>query len=168
MATCKWCEKSGMFVRVDRLGVCSSCSPIVEIDVAETRRLTKDSVDVIEKSTVLDTRLSRCDFLIELFGRLSKYESKGIPVIDPLPSTMIENSKTWRNSILTHTLTMQLATVFADSSASKTTKAKLRPLDKFMKKLLVYQQKYPDAGLDSLIANVQEAIDEVKASELSN
>jgi len=168
MATCKWCEKSGFLLRVNDTGVCGTCKDVIALDVLEIRRLAKDSVDLVEKSKVLDTRLSRLDFVSELFGRLLKYEAKGISVIDPIPSKMIEDTITWRNQILKHDMDMRWAIAFPDSFTAKTQAARLRVLTKFMDKLQVYHEKYPGAGLDSLIGSVKDRMEEVTSPGSDN
>lgn len=89
MAQCLLCDKKGFFLSVSANGLCSSCEPVVVMDVQQRGRIVGDCIKIISKSKKMDVRLSRCDLLIEHAKILLEYEQRGIPTIAPLPSQLL-------------------------------------------------------------------------------
>lgn len=74
MATCKWCRKGGIFIRVDRYGLCNNCSDAILIEVNSRVKVIQESKDIINSSKKLDTVLSRLDTIVMHAQELRKYE----------------------------------------------------------------------------------------------
>ena len=89
MAQCKMCGRKGFLLSVDANGLCQSCNPLVVGDVQQRSRIINDCTKLVDKSKNRDTRLSRCNLLIEHAQALLEYEHKGIPTISPSPSQLL-------------------------------------------------------------------------------
>jgi len=83
MATCKLCNKRGLFLQLDDLGLCKRCSEIVNSEVDPIIRIVKKSHYIIEKSTKIAVIISITDLILELLDEILSYESQGIYPIKP-------------------------------------------------------------------------------------
>ena len=65
MATCKWCEKSGLFLRVSDNGLCGNCEQIVSADIEIIKKPIIESIDLVQNSNNSYTIVNRFEFLVE-------------------------------------------------------------------------------------------------------
>jgi len=93
MAQCKWCDRKGFFLSTNEFGLCKSCALEVVVDVQNQSRIIGDCIKLVDQSKKFDTRLSRCELLIEKAEALLKYEQKGILTINPPPSNLLMEYK---------------------------------------------------------------------------
>lgn len=88
MARCKYCAKSGFFMSTDALGLCQICSATFRSEVFQKARIISESGSIIDRGKKLDTRLARCDLIIQLAEDLSRYETRGIWNLDFSPTSL--------------------------------------------------------------------------------
>ena len=100
MATCKWCRKGGIFIRVDRYGLCNNCSDAILIDVNSRVKVIQESKDIINSSKKLDTVLSRLDTIVMHAQELRKYEDAGISLLTPPPSDLISYTEKKKDDMI--------------------------------------------------------------------
>ncbi len=74
MGQCRYCGRSGWLLSVNAVGLCGFCQPAYAIEVPSRSRVIQESQQLISRSTKLDTRLSRCDIVIEQAQGLLNYE----------------------------------------------------------------------------------------------
>ena len=86
MAKCRWCDRTGWFLSVDARGLCNNCIPLVGIEVGSRVRVIAESAKLVQESKKIDTKLSRCDLIIDNAEALKKFEDHGIPVMEMPPS----------------------------------------------------------------------------------
>jgi hypothetical protein len=144
MAQCKWCQRSGLFLKVNAEGICKSCVPIIQLEVKERWRVIQESGEIIAKSKNLDTKLSRIDTVIEKLSSLLKYEERQIPVTQPLPSALIAKYQQIRDNTMVGHLHELMATALAKAEVSVTPKAKIAQLSKVLLKFQEYLPKLKD------------------------
>ena len=89
MATCKLCNRSGLFLKLTKLGVCDRCEPAASAEILLRWKIIDESMRLVSKSRVLQTRLNRCDDIVENATTLLKYENAGIQFISK-PSFLIK------------------------------------------------------------------------------
>lgn len=88
MAHCKLCNRSGIFLKITKLGVCQKCEPAASVEILQRWKVINESMKIVSKSRVLETRLGRCDDIIQNATPLLKYESAGVQFISK-PSSLI-------------------------------------------------------------------------------
>lgn len=104
MGQCKYCGKKGFFLSVDKDGLCRNCAPALLMQVQQSIRVIKESEDIINRSKLIDTRISRCDTILVHLKRLIELEQKGIPTLNILPSKLFQQVTNERNKILSENM----------------------------------------------------------------
>ncbi len=83
MAQCRYCQQSGIFLRVDAHGVCPACARIVYPMIQAYNRVILESLDIIQTSKNAEVIASHRDLMLEKLAHLEvTLEQKGIPVYD--------------------------------------------------------------------------------------
>ncbi len=85
MAQCKWCDRSGWLLKLSERGLCKSCDYMVGMEVSQLARIINESMEIVDKSKNLETRMARLDLVGNYCKELAKYHQKGIKTIDPSP-----------------------------------------------------------------------------------
>lgn len=144
MAQCKNCGRKGLFLSVNRIGVCSACSPLIRMQIEIAQKQINESVEIIRKSKKAETVISRYDFLIQVAERLLELEKKGINPFSMSSSQMIEEFKKGREKIVVAALRDELdsATKKVQVSTSATTKISL--MTKVLYKIGEIRPSYPN------------------------
>jgi len=121
MSECKLCGKKGLFVSVNSFGLCSNCAPRVAIDVQQRVRIIIDCLRLISESKNLETRISRCDILIQHATALKQYEDKGISTLENniLPSKLIERYSNTKDTLILEALNDEFEQLVAKSEIIK-------------------------------------------------
>ncbi len=144
MAKCKNCEKSGLFLSVTENGLCRSCDPIVVIEVQQRLRIINDSRRIVDESKKLETRVGRCDLIIEFAQELYQYEEKGIPTIDPPPSAFVRVYSEKKDEIIVETLEAEAKRAKEKAVLTSSLSTKKGYLTKALLKVREYREKYPN------------------------
>jgi len=100
MGQCKYCDKRGFFLSVDKDGLCRNCAPALLMRVQQSIRVIKESEDIINKSKNIDTRISRCDTILIHLEGLIELEMKGIPTLNIPPSKLLQQVINEKNKII--------------------------------------------------------------------
>jgi len=163
MAQCKLCGRSGLFLKVTASGLCNNCSPVVLMEVNSRFRVIKESMELAEKGKTLDTRLSRCDLVIEHCQTLTKYERLGINTLDPSPSTIAYKYQAKRNEIVTEGLINEAQKTMEKVKVATTPKAKITTLSKLLLLIREYKAKTPtNKQIDELEKHVSATISQIQ------
>lgn len=141
MAQCKYCGRNGWLLQVSDLGVCSNCAPIIAMDVKQRTRIIQESEKLINNSKKLDTKLSRCEVIIEQATALLKYEQYGINVTTPLPSHVIAYTNSIKGEILISGLQGELENATMKAQVATTPKTKINHYTKVLLKVMEYKNK---------------------------
>ena len=88
MATCRWCEKSGWFLRLSDNAMCDICEATQVPAIVRQVEIVQQSQRLVESGKTLNTRVGRCDDIIRITGELIAYEEKDITVLFPAPSAL--------------------------------------------------------------------------------
>jgi hypothetical protein len=163
MADCRLCERSGLFLSLTANGLCKSCDPIVAMDVTQRARILGDSVRLVMESSKLDTRVSRCDLILQHATALINYERCGIPTLNPLPSTLAREYRDKRDTIVLEGLEKLVADGIAKADLITNPKAKIGHVSKVLFKLRQYKDEYQGkigdpTLLDGLEARLKDTI----------
>jgi hypothetical protein len=100
MGQCKYCGKNGFFLSVDKDGLCRNCAPALLLRVQQSIRIIIESEDIINRSKNIDTRISRCDIILEHLKGLIEIEIKGIPTLNIPPSKLFQQVTDEKNKYI--------------------------------------------------------------------
>jgi len=156
MAQCKMCGQKGLLLSVSANGLCKSCEPIVVMDVQQRGRIMQDCMKLVAESKNMETRLSRCDLLVEHAQFLLEYEHKGIPTISPLPSELLTEYNAMRDQIVLEGVTAEVEKALAKAEIVATSRTSINETNKALFKIREGRQELRDqAKLDQLEARVR-------------
>lgn len=164
MAECKWCSRSGWFLAVDSFGLCGHCSSLIALDVRQRMRIVGDSAKIVDESKNLETRLSRLALLLEHANALCKYEQRGIPVLNPPASALIEKCQGKREQIISEGLRAIVEEAERKSAAATTVQSRITPLSKALLKIREYAEKVDDRS--SLTSTEKGVMDNIHRIQL--
>jgi chromosome partitioning protein len=94
MSQCKWCDKKGFFLSLNKKGLCKSCRSIIENEINKNIREIRHSIRVAGNSENKEIIKKHCVSIVNKAHELQKYEKKGLPTINPLPSVLIKEYTT--------------------------------------------------------------------------
>ena len=166
MAQCRWCGRSGPHLSITEQGVCRACYPIVGMDIVQRTRIIEESNAIVYKSKKLETRISRCELIIEHAKALLPYEVRGIPTISPVPSKAIEAFGKIRDDIVVDTLQNEFVEILKKTSLPMSPKTKVNRLAKFL--LRVRENKSKVASKDLLNTLETKVSEEIHSTQLNS
>jgi len=170
MATCKWCEKSGLFLRVSDNGLCGNCEQIVSADIEIIKKQIKESIDLVQNSNNTDTIVNRCDFLVEKLTYFEKYEEKGIKTIPNYIQVYLNYTlPNKRDELITEGIKREYKKFLLELGELKTIRGKYEKLIKFENRLgnLKNHLDFPESliELESEISQIKEKLESNKELE---
>jgi restriction system protein len=122
MSKCLWCNKSGLFMQVDKNGLCIKCHNIVIDEVKQRYRIINKSLNSVRTSTTFKTQLNHIEIVIQQAKQLLRYESKGITTTEPEPSKFIEIGKSDREKLIIHYIDSEIEKVISKSELASSPK----------------------------------------------
>jgi len=141
MSRCRLCDRKSLFLSVSRDGLCKNCQPIVEMDVRQRVRIMQDSLEIINKSKKLDTRISRCELFLDHASKLLMYENKSIPTMEPLPSRLIQKYGLIKDNIINEGLEEEVEKALSNAELAATPKTKINNANKALLKIREYKKE---------------------------
>lgn len=96
MAKCKWCDKGGMFQKVDMEGLCKTCSPDVLADIEKHSNEIYEAMHVFERAPTPAEKLENCDRVLDSAQALLKYEEKGLTTCSPPARLVVDEYRGFR------------------------------------------------------------------------
>jgi hypothetical protein len=145
MAQCKWCGRWGLFLSVSDDGLCKTCDSVVSIEVGSRARVIKESIDLVSKGKTLETRLSRCDLIVEQAKALQRFQARCIPTLNPLPSQIVSDFQEKRSLIILDSLREEVNKAQQKAAVALGAKQKIAPLSKTLANI---ESKIKELGAD--------------------
>ncbi|HHW26215.1 MAG TPA: hypothetical protein GXX23_02615 [Firmicutes bacterium] len=158
MGECRLCGRKGWLVSVNQYGLCMNCQSAVAVETSSRLRVINESSEIIRNSKNLATRLSRCDVLEENARELRKYEERGLPVTNPLPSQLMALAQQLREEVLSEEAVKILDAARAKADVVATPKARVSALSAGLLKITELCGK-----IDPTPAKVRESQEALKA-----
>jgi hypothetical protein len=100
MARCKFCEKGGLFQKVDKEGLCKTCAPTVTPDIAKHSNVIYEGMHVYERAQGHAEKLAALDDILASAKHLEQYEAKGIDSCNPPPTAVSEEYGGFRDELV--------------------------------------------------------------------
>lgn len=144
MPQCKWCEKKGFFLIVDKQGICRECVGKIILDVEGRMRILTESAEMVKKSSNIKTQLSRLDLMRDHLMALEEYEAKGITVMDEKPSRLLEDLEGDKDKIIAEHIRWESENAFSKAEFAGTLKSKLNPINKVLVKINEFKCQLSD------------------------
>ncbi|MBE0418227.1 MAG: hypothetical protein IBX63_10725 [Coriobacteriia bacterium] len=130
MGTCRYCGRSGLFLKTNRSRLCSACNRALAVAVENDKRILDDCQRLIRQSKNPDTRLSRFHDMRRVLQRMQEqYEAKGIEVISPAPSALLTEIAGWRDRIVCDRVQARVDKELDKAAKAKTTKTRGKALE---------------------------------------
>jgi hypothetical protein len=127
MAVCKWCDKRGIFLSVDRNGLCGNCQRHI-VEIASRIRVMEDSMRLAREGKTFSTRVSRCELVIEHATFLERFERKGVATVQPAPSVLLKEFNELRVGLIVEEANTATEGACQKAEVATTPKAKERAL----------------------------------------
>lgn len=163
MATCKYCKRNGLFLSVNKSGLCTTCNSAIHIEAQSRLRVINDSVQLVNTGKTTATRVSRCDLIVEHGQALLKYENMGIQVCTPPPSEMVKIYTDKRGRIIKEGLREEARQAMEKSKLATTVNGRITPLTKVILKVNDYRKDLPnDRDLDILENGLKKVIQDLQ------
>jgi len=147
MAQCKLCNKKGLFLMVNRNGLCKNCASILAVEVQSRLRVLDDSHRIVKNSKKYKTLITRYDVILENAKELLKYELAGIETINPKPSEIIEIAKADKEDCTIDEIRKTIYKAVQKSELGSTPAGKINPLTKCMAQILELRENLIDKNL---------------------
>jgi hypothetical protein len=90
MATCKWCNESGTFLKVSNIGLCLNCDNAVLNNIRLNVGKVKEAMDSLEYYDSVESAAESFIEIIKYAKPLTVFEKKGIKTEDLVPSDLID------------------------------------------------------------------------------
>ena len=126
---CLYCLRRFPESKLNARSLCEECEANFQTYFARCVEIIQESINLIEASPSVQTKVSRCEVIIQQCETLREYEIKGIPTIDPPPSEVLEVALQKREELLSATNTPWLETK-ADTEATVRVRMFWKMLDK--------------------------------------
>jgi len=139
MPQCKWCDRSGIFLSLDDNGLCNNCQTIINNEISQRMRIISESLKLVNESKNIETRISRCDLIINHIAELLKYENKNLSFIQPVPSVLLKQLNEMRENIIINTIKDDAKNIKIKVETQITINQKISILIKFLSKLNEYK-----------------------------
>lgn len=130
-APCPMCgKKTGLLRKRDAAtGLCEYCLPQAQTDVAPRAKRIMSSSAIMDRSTSLNTVLSRCDLCLDDLTYIrDTYESRGIPIIQPSTDELMRTIAGGRDEAVTTAAEAIAAKASAKEEAAATAKSRATAL----------------------------------------
>jgi hypothetical protein len=99
MARCKWCDKGGLFQKMDKIGLCKDCGPKVTADIEQHSNVIYEAMHVFERAQEPGEKASHCDRVIAAARHLVQYESKGLQTCSPPAQLVLDEYRGFREAL---------------------------------------------------------------------
>lgn len=162
MATCKLCNRSGLFLKITKLGVCTACAPAAEIEILSRWRVIRDSMSLVSKSKNMNTRLQRCQDIISNAEALLRYENAGLK-FQKSPSSLLATYNKMPQVIVSEGVMAEAEKASQKLHVAVTSKAKITVMSKLLLFIVESQTKAePDQYVQRLESNTRAGIHELQ------
>jgi len=135
MAQCKWCEKKGFFLKVSNEGLCNSCQQIIIFDFQQRMRIVDESIELVDNSKKMETRLSRLELVKEHLLVIVQYEDKQIEVMNPTAKEVLKKLEGYHDKIILEHMTEMAESALTKAEVATTTNTKVNAINKALLKI---------------------------------
>ena len=165
MATCKWCGKSGIFLKLSNNGLCNTCDLVIISEISQKVQHINESTELINKSSNTETIVSRFDYIVSLLESLQKYEAKGITTLKTPPSKSLKiMSPAERDNHIVYGLEKELEKLKSELIELKTERGRVNRINKFYTRCQEFKNEMMNPAtlieVESGIEHLQDGIGE--------
>lgn len=163
MATCKNCDRNGLFLSVNKYGLCSTCNNQISTESKLYLQSMNDCLKRSETTTKLLDRVRFCDRGIHIAENLLKYEKLGIPTTTVPPSEIINIFNEKKITYIKEGLREEARLAAEKSKLAVTTNGKITTLSKVILKINEFREDMKDdRDLELLESGLKKEIQEIQ------
>ncbi len=100
MAKCRACDSKGLFLKVDKLGLCKDCGPRVTNEIDKHSNVIYEEMHVFERATTKDEKLRAIDALLASAELLAGFEERGLETCSPPAKLVLDEYRGFRRDVL--------------------------------------------------------------------
>jgi hypothetical protein len=131
----------------------------VSLEVTQRKRIINDCIRLISTSKSLETRISRCECLIEQSGALLVFEKRGIPTLTIAPSELLLQYRKERERMIVEGLKELVVQTLAKARLASSDSSRITHATKAILKIQDYIGKTSEPGaLEALQNELKEFI----------
>jgi hypothetical protein len=149
MAQCKYCEKKGFLLRVNKnTGLCDWCNHTVLISIDNILRVLDESIELIKTSKNFKTRINRIDVALDNCNTLLiQYWSKGLRLFND-PNQLINELNLVRSEIIEDEISNKVENYLEKANHTKTVRSKITNAEKALYDLHLFKKDYDYTNLE--------------------
>lgn len=156
MAQCKWCGSKGLLVFTNKDGYCKSCQNAIYSEIKENIEVIQNVIKIVGGSDDYRGIIHQCNLLIQTAGNLSKYENKGLDVIQPPPSEIIESAKTEKRDQTIKYVTSEIGSYITKIESMKRIHAKQNNINHAVMVLKTYKPLMAISEINNLEIKIKD------------
>jgi len=165
MAKCKYCGRSGWFLKVTANGLCKACDPTITQDILNRSRSLNYFLRTAEQSSEWNSKVECYGTVLEHAEVLARYEERGIPTIEPLPSVLVRDYKDKRDITVRKGLEAEIEEVQEEIRTNKNTKVNTKRLGRFLEQIRKFKSLLTKPNLlDDLEKKLEIAAQQIERS----
>lgn len=132
MATCKNCNKSGLFLKLSPQGLCADCFPKILKDIKKRLKVIEDLILQINNTKDVKRNLPRYEKLLAHLHYLIVLEDKGMKFTKVSQKSSVEEVLGERDFAINNWMKAEADNAIFVSENANSTASKIRPLVKFI------------------------------------
>jgi hypothetical protein len=156
MAQCKWCGSKGLLVFTNKDGYCKSCQNAIYGEIKENIEVIQNAIKIVGGSDDYRGIIHQCDLLIQTAGILSKYENKGLDVIQPPPSEIIESATNEKRDQTFKYVTSEIGSIITKIESMKMKHAKQNNINHAIMVLKIYKSLMTNSEINNLERKIKD------------
>ncbi|SDC45032.1 hypothetical protein [Geotoga petraea] len=160
MSKCKLCNRKGLFFKTNKYGLCEPCTQTLVMTLERDKEIFDDSIELINISKNIDTKLSRIEVIEEIGERLLKYEKKKIKTVDPKPSKLLKSIPSLREDTIVRHYKKYFKSEIKKIKDYKTSKTRIKKFQEYYNQIEEHKNylKKPKA-LDKYLSKINDLKD---------
>lgn len=99
MAKCVACGGKGLFLKVDKQGLCAPCAPKVAAEIERHCGVIYEEMHVFERSQAKDEKLRALDAILAAAQALLPWDEKGLETCSPPPALVLDEYRGFREDV---------------------------------------------------------------------
>jgi|GEM_PF-5799404 len=159
MGSCKICKRFGIFLNVNKKGICNACLQVAKIELPQRAKIIEDSARLVTSAKKLETRLSRYNDLMTHAGYIfDKYEKNGVYPVTPKAESYLKQFGDKESKVVADWFSEKEVEADDKIKQAKTQKEKIKVLSKFVAEVQKYLSLYPSERLTEIFQRSQKLL----------
>jgi hypothetical protein len=165
MRRCKVCGCSALFFGVNASGLCSSCTHLLTLEIAQRQRLIEDGLRLADQTVNPHSKIANLDQILAQLEALTRYEERGINTLPASASSMLQQVRERKDAVVAQAAQADVAETMLRVQQAALPEAKVALYTTLQLRLADYRLRLSDPKiLDPLEAGVREGVRRIRLS----